>query len=77
MFCSLAFASTINDEDCDLQGPSLVASWLTDCPLWAAQTVASQQANTARLRAGGMSMSRFWIEKARRKRQKNVCVFNS
>ena len=28
MLCPLVFFGTINDEDCDLQGPSLVAGWL-------------------------------------------------
>ena len=28
MFCPPVFIGTINDEDCDLQGPSSVAGWL-------------------------------------------------
>ena len=28
MLCPLVFVGTINDEDCDLQGPSSVAGWL-------------------------------------------------
>ena len=28
MLCPLVFFGTINDEDCDLQGPSSVAGWL-------------------------------------------------
>ena len=35
--CPLVFLGTINDEDCDLQGPSSVADWLAGWPpFWAA-----------------------------------------
>ena len=32
MLCPLVFFGTINDEDCDLQGPSSVAGWLAGWP---------------------------------------------